>query len=508
MQLFNSNVIRAISMIWNRFSSDFPQLHRLQGLFFTLTAFLLAALSSPCAAQTQPAAAEQPTSFIYCYQGRVDDPAIIVVDKSLQRAMVFKYLGDMALQWEFPCGTGEKEGDKAQAGDQKTPEGVYFITHRYEDRKVTVFGDRALHLDYPNAIDCVDGRQGDGIYLHGTNRDLRPRSSNGCITLDNRDLARLSQMIRDQSTPVLVLDRFQLPKPADLERACQFLQRLRFSNFALEQESASHALAVKQGGCPVFDGVQDLPNRLTALDGKGHAGGVVQKVTGAALWGAGDQWIVLANLEIAGRDGKTLPVSRRLYFQGHALDSLSLVRSQWVLEDPASVKLLASWLPPSGAKTASNEPVRATVEAKAKPVRAAERPRPTPAKVEKPAKAEKEIKALLNAWLGAWEGKKLKRYMSYYAADFYSDGMNKVEWRNKKAYLNKVYKVLRVSAKDVKINVNGSTAKVKFVQYYQSDWHKDVGVKTMTLVQRKGDWRIKSEQWRAITPARRSQQRR
>jgi len=495
-------------MIWNRIPSGFPKFHKHASMLFVLMATLLAGLSSPCAAQDPRPAAEQPSSFIYCYQGRVDDPAIIVVDKSLQRAMVFKYLGDMALQWEFPCGTGEKEGDKAQSGDQKTPEGVYFITHRYEDRKVTVFGDRALHLDYPNAIDCVDGRQGDGIYLHGTNRDLKPRSSNGCITLDNRDLARLSQMIRDQSTPVLVLDRFQLPKPTDLERACQFLQRLRFSNFAMDQESASHALAVKQGGCPVFDGVQDLPNRLTALDGKGQSGGVAQRVTGAALWGAGDQWIVLANLEIAGRDGKTLPASRRLYFQGRAPDSLNLVRSQWVLEDPASVKLLASWLPPSGAKTASNEPVRAAAAKPKTEPTAAERPRPRPIQAERSDQAEREIQALLKAWLKDWEGKNLKRYMSYYAADFYSDGMNKAGWRDKKAYLNKVYKVLRITAKDVKIKVNGSTAKVTFVQYYQSDWHKDVGVKTMTLALRKGDWLIKSEQWRAITPAKRSQQRR
>lgn len=94
--------------------------------------------------------------------------------------------------------------------------------------------------------------------------------------------------------------------------------------------------------------------------------------------------------------------------------------------------------------------------------------------------------------------------MSYYASDFYSDGMNRGAWRDKKAYLNKVYKVLRVTAKDVRITVNNQTAKVRFVQFYQSDWHKDIGVKELSLVLKKGHWQIKAEQWRPMAPAKKT----
>ncbi|MFT5728507.1 MAG: murein L,D-transpeptidase YafK [Desulforhopalus sp.] len=88
----------------------------------------------------------------------------------------------------FTCATGENPRTKKISGDAKTPEGVYFITEISQDNEITVFGSRAFHLDYPNVFfDKYDGNNGDGIFIHGTNKTLIPYSTNGCITLNNYD---------------------------------------------------------------------------------------------------------------------------------------------------------------------------------------------------------------------------------------------------------------------------------------------------------------------------------
>ena len=128
---------------------------------------------SPAVSGSLPQAASQDRpdeALLFCYQGRIVNPRLVVVDKSRQRVMVFRYAGAMVLEAEYPCATGENAGNKKESGDERTPVGIYFSTHRYKDNKVTIFGDKALHLNYPNAFDRQSGRKGDGIYIHGTNR--------------------------------------------------------------------------------------------------------------------------------------------------------------------------------------------------------------------------------------------------------------------------------------------------------------------------------------------------
>ena len=109
-----------------------------------LTISLLMALVVMAASAGLAWAQDEKGSFVFCYQGEIEDHRLVVVDKQMQRTLVFMYVGDLVLVDEYPCGTGERQGDKTTVGDEKTPEGVYFITHRYLDSKVTIFGDRGL----------------------------------------------------------------------------------------------------------------------------------------------------------------------------------------------------------------------------------------------------------------------------------------------------------------------------------------------------------------------------
>jgi len=134
---------------------------------------------------------------------------LILIEKNLQRLRVLEFGKELKVIAEYPCATGEKIGIKEIRGDSKTPEGIYFITQIFRDNNITLFGDRAFHLDYPNFFDREAGRNGDGIFIHGTNKVLQPYSTNGCITLAANDLNELEQYIRQVSTPVVIVPELE-----------------------------------------------------------------------------------------------------------------------------------------------------------------------------------------------------------------------------------------------------------------------------------------------------------
>ncbi|MCB2226507.1 MAG: L,D-transpeptidase [Desulfarculaceae bacterium] len=412
----------------------------------------------------------QGVPVVWCYHGQAPDTRLVVVDKSRQRLLVLRYLGKLGLEYEYPCASGEKPGPKSVALDERTPEGVYFITHRYKDRKVTIFGDRALHLNYPNPQDKAQGRKGDGIYIHGTNKSYKPRSSNGCLVMANQDLAMVEPLLDEQYTPVIVVERMALPSPELQAAACEYLRTVRLDELLSQAGSAPTSLdLVKANGAK-----HDLSGLAADLQRLGP--GVKAHTKGLALFGAKGQWVLLANQYLTGpkKKGKSrgVALTRRFYLSGAGPGHLKLVQVQWLVPNLAQARLLASWAPPKQAPVAV---------AKAAPV-----------------DSQAQIKAMLNAWLAAWQHKRLKTYMSFYARDFNSGGKNRRQWRKHKAYLNRVYKRISVRAEDVRISVAGDKAKVTFVQHYRSDWHRDLGLKTLELVRHKGRWLIRGEQWEKL----------
>ena len=132
---------------------------------------------------------------------------LILVEKALQQLHLYRYDGRYQRIKTYRCATGEQQGRKQVENDEKTPEGIYFNTKIYRDRKVTVFGDRAFELNYPNAFDDIAGNGGHGIYIHGSNRKVTPYSTNGCVVLENHDLEDLDQRVEFDKTPVIIGER-------------------------------------------------------------------------------------------------------------------------------------------------------------------------------------------------------------------------------------------------------------------------------------------------------------
>ena len=128
----------------------------------------------------------------------------ILVEKETQMLYVYsKENGSLDLAFKAPCSTGEAFGPKKKAGDKKTPEGIYFLTDIYEDRYLTpIYGKRAFPSDYPNFIDLRQGKEGSAIWIHGTDKSLKPMDSNGCVAMENDHILSLSDHIQLNSTPM------------------------------------------------------------------------------------------------------------------------------------------------------------------------------------------------------------------------------------------------------------------------------------------------------------------
>ena len=143
----------------------------------------------------------------------------ILVEKDKQRLRLFKYEGKLKVVAEYPCSTGEKTGKKEFSGDRRTPEGIYFITKTYKDKKITIFGNRAFHLDFPNVFDKKSGIKGNGIYIHGTNKRLKRLNTNGCVVLRNKDLDKLANFLKTETTPVMIVSSIEGVKWEETQKA-------------------------------------------------------------------------------------------------------------------------------------------------------------------------------------------------------------------------------------------------------------------------------------------------
>jgi len=135
----------------------------------------------------------------------------IIVEKKSQTLFLYTYkAGDLFVQLKVPISTGEEYGIKLKAGDKKTPEGVYFLKDEYEDKYLTpIYGKKAFPTDYPNLIDKRVGKNGSAIWIHGTNKKLKPMDSNGCIALENSNILKLSDYVKLDSTPVIMVEEIQ-----------------------------------------------------------------------------------------------------------------------------------------------------------------------------------------------------------------------------------------------------------------------------------------------------------
>jgi len=146
----------------------------------------------------------------------------LVLDSTKSTLFVFENTGKIPRYVaDYYVTIGKNGMEKLREGDKKTPVGVYRVVSRLPKDKLTDFyGSGAYPISYPNEWDLMRGRDGHGIWLHGTPRDTYsrpPRASDGCIVLTNQDLETLAARLQIGSTPIVIADSIDWAKPAEVE---------------------------------------------------------------------------------------------------------------------------------------------------------------------------------------------------------------------------------------------------------------------------------------------------
>jgi len=168
---------------------------RITKILLKSAAFFLAAggLLFSCIAPAVPAERSGPT----------DNPVVRIIVEKSSRTMTLLKRDQEARNYRIALGR-DPVGPKVMQGDNKTPEGLYFIDEKIRN---SIY-HRALHLTYPNLDDVeraesLGVQPGGGIMIHGM-RDEQSwmgdvqylfNWTNGCIALTNREIEEVWDLV-------------------------------------------------------------------------------------------------------------------------------------------------------------------------------------------------------------------------------------------------------------------------------------------------------------------------
>jgi len=383
----------------------------------------------------------------------------ILVEKKSQTLFLYTSKGtDLSVQFQAPCSTGEIYGVKQEAGDRKTPEGIYFLKDEYEDKYLSpVYGQKAFPTDYPNFIDKRAGKNGSAIWIHGTDKKLKPMDSNGCIALENSNILRLSDYVNLDSTPVVLVE---------------------------EIEKSDQTILIKQE-----KDINDLLTQWVETIEKGSYHGYLSFYSSKYLpdiswW---EQWLEIRKL--ADKTDSSLAVKRDrtgIYYH----NGIFVVLFDWFLTFEDKNIFLGKrelFLENSN----SNYKIIGDIFQKQEVslVAAAKI-------VVKPVSKKDSVIKTVNQWLAAWSAKDMDKYASFYANNFYSDGMNKKNWVKRKQMLAKKNSFINVFGSKFKVQPDKERCEVSFYQEYESSTFTAQGTKKLKLVNKGGLWKIYQESWK------------
>lgn len=175
---------------------------------------------------------------------------------------------------------------------------------------------------------------------------------------------------------------------------------------------------------------------------------------------------------------------------------------------PAVIAAVAAVAPPPTPQTAPpvvapKPPTPAAVIAPADPpttpAREASPPAAEPKTAAKPAadtaRLESGVLRAVESWAQAWSRKDVKGYLAAYDKDFeVPDGRSRVAWERERQQRVGKPGSISVEVETPRVTLNGDRAIVRFQQRYRSSGFNASTVKTLELVRRGDDWRIRREQ--------------
>jgi len=423
---------------------------------------------------------------------------LLLVEKESQTLFVYAYDGQFRELKRFRCSTGENKGSKKQSGDRKTPEGVYFFNNRFTKRDLTpIYGTRAFPTDYPNYMDRFAGKNGSAIWVHGTNKKLKDRDTNGCVAMVNQDIDALDKYIDLHHTPIIIQKRIKYVTPEENEPArislIQFLRTLEnllmygdakayFSNYNYISDyipkwwekwiqlradiKALYPEALIQLTHPII--LKHDRIYVVLVDQMLTSGSVYQKISMKKI-----------------RPKAYLAGKKKLFIVNYK-DKWRIVGEEYQTPDSKTVDNYPLLVASSSLAGQSNPLITTSPKTYAEVQAVHDR---------------SIITQMVDNWLKAWGDKNIDQYAQFYADDFRSQNKNKKQWIKYKERLNKKYQFIKVERKKISIHFYKkykNRAKVYFNQTYKSNMFSAFGRKTLILKFDDGQWRIYREYWNSL----------
>ncbi|MCD4721791.1 MAG: L,D-transpeptidase family protein [Desulfobacula sp.] len=384
---------------------------------------------------------------------------VILVEKKTQTLFLYIFKDKtLFVQFQAPCSTGEASGIKQEAGDKKTPEGIYFLYDEYEDKYLSpIYGTKAFPTDYPNFIDKKAGKNGSAIWIHGTNKKLKPMDSNGCIAMENHSILKLSDYVSLHSTPVIIVDEID-----------------KIDGETLIKQEKNISLLLNQWIKAIENG--SYHDYLSFYSS--------EYLPDITWW---EQWLEIR--KTANKPDSSLRVKRDrtgIYYHNHVFvvlfDYFLVFENKKILLGKRELFLEN--------KNSNYQIIGDTFQKIKVPLVAAAKT------LIKPTSKKESVIESINQWLAAWSAKDMDKYASFYANNFYSDGMNKRKWVKKKRMIAKKYNFINISGSEFKVKKKDKTCEVTFFQKYESSGYTAQGTKRLKLVNEGGLWKIYQESWK------------
>ena len=391
----------------------------------------------------------------------------IVVEKSTQQVLLYACDESCTQVSRMNCSTGEVAGVKSRSGDRKTPEGVYFFTRQHKKKDLTpIYGTRAFPIDYPNSLDRFYGNGGNAIWMHGTNKPIKDRDTNGCIVLANPDIDKLANYITLNKTPIIIVDRISYGSvESSMNARKSILGIVSLWKNALEKGTYHEYLKFYDSDyVPDITWWSDWSSLRKDFSLSGHPFSIELKRT--SILKHNETYVVLFDQGIR-LSGKDIPAGSKKLFIASKGGQLKIVGEEYQAR-PEALK-----------ERKDENPLVATLHF-----------------VKSKTREENEIVDLIDGWLKAWSSKDISRYGSYYAKDFRSQGMNLRAWLKHKKRLNRKYDYILVSKDNLVVKKGKRRATASFYQTYESSSYKATGSKKLVLKREGGRWKIYRETWK------------
>jgi murein L,D-transpeptidase YafK len=272
---------------------------------------------------------------------------MLAVDKSSQHLYLVAGDNPLRIAASYVCTTGQVKGDKQVQGDLKTPEGIYFIVRRLSSGlDYTLYGNEAYTLNYPNPVDKLRRKTGYGIWLHGRGELISPLQTQGCIALNNEDLASLGQFLQP-GIPVTLTETYR-QRETTLAHDAAAINMLRDQVLGWAgawsarspkmfdfYDKASYSIAQEES----FAAFQKQKERLFKT-----LPWIKTTVRDIQVLPGPDYWVTWFFQEYSAPNLSTQGI-RRLYWQQNAKKEFKIVGMEWIPGTAASLLMAGKSLP-------------------------------------------------------------------------------------------------------------------------------------------------------------------